>query len=71
MARGYRKLGRRSDHRRHMLRNLVTELIVHERIVTTETRAKEVRSIVEKMITLGKRGDLHARRQASAYVRRV
>ncbi|NLC95558.1 MAG: 50S ribosomal protein L17 [Bacilli bacterium] len=71
MARGYRKLGRRSDHRRHMLRNLVTELIVHERIVTTETRAKEVRSIVEKMITLGKRGDLHARRQAAAYVRRV
>lgn len=71
MARGYRKLGRRSDHRKHMLRNLVTDLIIHERITTTETRAKEVRSIAEKMITLGKRGDLHARRQVAAYVRKV
>ena len=71
MARGYRKLGRRSDHRKHMLRNLVTDLIVHERITTTETRAKEIRSIAEKMVTLGKRGDLHARRQAASYVRRV
>ncbi len=71
MARGYRKLGRRSDHRNHMLRNLVTDLIVHERITTTETRAKEVRSIAEKMITLGKRGDLHARRQVATYIRRV
>ncbi|MGB9791935.1 MAG: 50S ribosomal protein L17 [Thermacetogeniaceae bacterium] len=64
----YRKLGFRSDHRRMMLRNLVTSLLRHERIETTEARAKEVRSIAEKMITLGKRGDLHARRQALAYL---
>jgi large subunit ribosomal protein L17 len=70
MARGYRKLGRRSDHRKHMLRNLVTDLIINERITTTETRAKEIRSLVEKMITLGKKGDLSARRQVAAYVRR-
>lgn len=71
MAKGYRKLGRRSDHRKSMLRNLVTDLIVHERITTTETRAKEVRSIVEKMITQGKKGDLAARRRVAAYVRRT
>lgn len=70
MARGYRKLGRRSDHRKHMLRNLVTDLIINERITTTETRAKEIRSLVEKMVTLGKKGDLSARRQVAAYVRR-
>jgi large subunit ribosomal protein L17 len=70
MAQGYRKLGRRSDHRRSMLRNLVTDLIINERITTTDTRAKELRSIVEKMITLGKRGDLHARRQVATFVRR-
>lgn len=70
MARGYRKLGRRSDHRKHMLRNLATDLIINERITTTVTRAKEIRSIVEKLVTLGKRGDLHARRQVAAYVRR-
>ncbi len=64
----HRKLGFRSDHRRMMLRNMVTSLLRHERIETTETRAKEVRSIAEKMITLGKRGDLHARRQALAYL---
>ena len=52
-----------------MLRDLTTDLIINERIQTTETRAKELRSTVEKMITLGKRGDLHARRQAAAYVR--
>jgi large subunit ribosomal protein L17 len=52
-----------------MLRDLTTDLIINERIETTEARAKELRSVVEKMITLGKRGDLHARRQASAYVR--
>ncbi|KRN29160.1 50S ribosomal protein L17 [Lactobacillus selangorensis] len=51
-----------------MLRNLTTDLIINERIVTTETRAKEVRKAVEKMITLGKRGDLHARRQAASFV---
>ena len=66
---GYRKLGRTSDQRKAMLRDLATDLIINERIETTETRAKELRSVVEKLITLGKRGDLHARRQAVAYVR--
>ncbi len=65
---GYRKLGRRSDHRRAMLRNLTTDFLRHGKIETTETRAKEVRRLAEKMITLGKRGDLHARRQALAYL---
>ncbi|MFP4456049.1 MAG: 50S ribosomal protein L17 [Clostridia bacterium] len=65
---GYRKLGRRADHRRAMLRNLTTDFLRHERIETTETRAKELRKIAEKMITLGKRGDLHARRQAGSYL---
>ncbi|PLS15569.1 50S ribosomal protein L17 [Peribacillus saganii] len=66
---GYRKLGRTSSQRKALLRDLTTDLIIHERIETTEARAKELRSVVEKMITLGKRGDLHARRQAAAYVR--
>ncbi|TFD99370.1 MULTISPECIES: 50S ribosomal protein L17 [Jeotgalibacillus] len=66
----YRKLGRTSSQRKALLRDLTTDLIVNERIETTETRAKELRSTVEKMITLGKRGDLHARRQAAAYIRR-
>lgn len=65
----YRKLGRTSSQRKAMLRDLTTDLIINERIVTTEARAKEVRSTAEKMITLGKRGDLHARRQAAAFVR--
>ena len=65
----YRKLGRTSSQRKAMLRDLTTDLIINERIVTTEARAKEIRSTTEKMITLGKRGDLHARRQAAAYVR--
>lgn len=52
-----------------MLRDLTTDLIINERIETTEARAKEIRSTTEKMITLGKRGDLHARRQAAAFVR--
>ena len=65
----YRKLGRTSSQRKAMLRDLTTDLLINERIVTTEARAKEVRSTAEKMITLGKRGDLHARRQAAAYVR--
>ena len=56
----YRKLGRTSSQRKAMLRDITTDLIINERIVTTEARAKEVRSTVEKMITLGKRGDLHA-----------
>ena len=64
----YRKLGRNTGHRRAMLRNLVTSLLDKESIETTETRAKETRRIAEKMITLGKRGDLHARRQALSYL---
>jgi len=66
---GYRKLGRTSSQRKAMLRDLTSDLIINERIVTTEARAKEVRKTTEKMITLGKRGDLHARRQAAAFVR--
>lgn len=65
---GYRKLGRDSAHRKAMLRNLVTDLLREGRIQTTEHRAKEARRQAEKMITLGKRGDLHARRQAMAYI---
>lgn len=63
-----RKLGRPTDHRKAMLRNLVTSLLRNGKIETTETRAKETRRIAEKMITLAKRGDLHARRQVLAYV---
>ncbi|HLU23943.1 50S ribosomal protein L17 [Lederbergia graminis] len=66
---GYRKLGRTSSQRKALLRDLATDLIISERIETTEARAKELRSVVEKMITLGKRGDIHARRQAAAFVR--
>ena len=65
----YRKLGRDSAHRKAMLREMTTQLIMNERIVTTETRAKEIRKTTEKMITLGKRGDLSARRKAAAFVR--
>lgn len=67
---GYRKLGRTSSQRKALLRDLATDLIINERIETTEARAKETRKAVEKMITLGKRGDLHARRQAAAFIRR-
>jgi large subunit ribosomal protein L17 len=62
------KLGRTTSHRRSMLRNLATSLIVEERIETTIPKAKALKPIVEKMITLGKRGDLAARRQAIAYL---
>lgn len=65
---GYRKLGRVSAHRDLMLRNQVTSLLKNGKIQTTVTRAKETKRIAEKMITLGKRGDLHARRQAMAYI---
>jgi large subunit ribosomal protein L17 len=61
-----RKLGRSSGHRRALYRNLITELFRHERIRTTEAKAKAVRGQAEKLITLGKRGDLHARRLAAA-----
>jgi large subunit ribosomal protein L17 len=64
-----RKLNRTAAHRKAMLRNMVTSLLEHERIVTTVPKAKETRRVAEKMITLGKRGDLHARRQAMAYIR--
>ncbi|PLX95988.1 MAG: 50S ribosomal protein L17 [Desulfuromonas sp.] len=64
-----RRLGRNSSHRAAMMRNLVTSLLEHERITTTDARAKELRKIAEKMITLGKRGDLHARRQVLQVVR--
>lgn len=63
-----RKLGRRADHRDAMLRNQVQSLLENGRIQTTLTRAKETRRVAEKMITLGKKGDLHARRQALAYI---
>ncbi|MFO8068923.1 MAG: 50S ribosomal protein L17 [Alkalibacterium sp.] len=66
---GYRKLGRTSSQRKAMLRDLTSDLFINERIVTTVTRAKEVSKMADKMITLGKRGDLHARRQAAAFVR--
>jgi large subunit ribosomal protein L17 len=62
------KLGRNTSHRRSLLRNLVTSLIVEERIETTVPKAKALRPLAEKMITLGKRGDLSARRQAGAYL---
>ena len=62
------QLGRNTSHRRALLRNLVTSLIIEERIETTVTKAKAIRSHVEKMITLGKRGDVAARRLASSYL---
>ncbi|MCG2251953.1 50S ribosomal protein L17 [Staphylococcus epidermidis] len=68
---GYRKLGRTSDQRKAMLRDLANSLIVSERIETTEARAKEVRSVVEKLITLGKKGDLASRRNAAKTLRNV
>jgi large subunit ribosomal protein L17 len=64
-----RKLGRTHSHRKAMFANMVASLIEHEQIVTTLPKAKDLRPIVEKMITLGKRGDLHARRQAISQVR--
>ncbi len=62
------KLGRNTSHRRALLRNLVTSLILEERIETTATKAKAIKPHVEKMITLGKKGDVGARRQAAAYL---
>lgn len=62
------KLGRTSSHRRALFRNLVTSLFATERIETTEAKAKEVQPIAEKLVTLAKRGDLHARRQAAHYL---
>ena len=64
-----RKLNRSSAHRRALLRNLVTSLLQHEHLQTTDAKAKEMRSWVDRMITLGKRNTVHARRQAAAFVR--
>jgi large subunit ribosomal protein L17 len=64
-----RKLNRTSDHRKALFRNLVTSLIEHEHVKTTDAKAKELRRIADRMITLAKRGSLHARRQAASYVR--
>ena len=63
-----RKLGRDTSHRRAMYRNLVTDLLGYEKITTTEAKAKEVRGLAEKMITLGKKGGLHSRRQALSFI---
>ncbi len=63
-----RKLGRRSGHRRALLRNQVTSLVLHGRIETTEAKAKSIKPLADKMVTLGKRGDLAARRQAAAFL---
>ena len=63
-----RKLGRTTDHKLSMLKNLVTSLIIHDRLTTTEAKAKELRRIADKMITLGKKGDLHSRRQAHSFL---
>lgn len=64
-----RRLGRTTSHRVAMFRNMVTSFLNHERITTTDSKAKELRSIADKMITLGKRGDLHAMRLAASYIR--
>ena len=66
----YQKLGRDASARKALFRDMVTDLFLYERIQTTEAKAKEVRSIAEKLITKAKQGDLHARRQVAAYVRR-
>ena len=65
---GTRKLGRASDHRKAMLRAMVTYLLENGKIETTLARAKEVRNMTEKMITLGKRDDLHAKRQVFSFI---
>ena len=66
-----RKFCRNADHRKAMLRNLATSVILYGKVETTEAKAKDMRSVVDELITLGKRGDLHARRQAAAYIRNV
>ena len=67
----YRKLNRTAEHRRAMFANMAAALIKHEQIVTTLPKAKDLRPIVEKLVTLGKRGDLHARRLAVAEIRDI
>jgi len=66
-----RRFGRTSDHRKAMLRNLATSVIMYGKIETTEAKAKDLRSVVDHMITLGKKGDLASRRRAAAYLRNV
>ena len=68
-ARGYRRLNRTHEHRKALFANMAGSLIEHEQIKTTLPKAKELRPIVEKLITLAKRGDLHARRQADAQLK--
>ena len=68
-ARGYRRLNRTHEHRKAMFANMAGSLIEHEQIKTTLPKAKELRPIIEKLITLAKRGDLHARRQAAAQLK--
>jgi large subunit ribosomal protein L17 len=64
-----KKLNRTSAHRKALMRNMVTSLLDHERIETTDAKAKALRGVADRMITLGKRGDLHARRQAMSVIR--
>ena len=66
-----RKFGRTADHRKAMLRNLATSVILYGRVETTEAKAKDMRSVVDELITLGKKGDLAARRQAASFIRDV
>jgi large subunit ribosomal protein L17 len=68
-ARGYRRLNRTHEHRKALFANMAGALITHEQIKTTLPKAKELRPVVEKLITLAKRGDLHARRQAAAFLK--
>jgi len=68
-ARGYRRLNRTHEHRKALFANMAGSLIEHEQIKTTLPKAKELRPIIEKLITLAKRGDLHARRQANAQLK--
>ncbi len=70
-GKAHRKLNRKPEHRRAMFANMAAALIKHEQIITTLPKAKELRPVVEKLVTLGKRGDLHARRQAISQVRDV
>lgn len=69
MSLGYSKLGRNSSQRKALLRDLITDLIINERIETTLSKAKELQRLADKMVTLGKKGDLAAIRQAAKYVR--
>ncbi len=68
-VKAYRKLGMNASHRKAMMRNMVTSLIEHERIETTDIRAKELRRLADRMVTLGKRGDLHSMRRSLQTVR--